>query len=145
MAKALSRELAALCTLLSQWRHDGGGGRGKPVPESLWLQAATIARVDGVDATARATRLNRTRLRARMDEADRVLPSVASASCPPPQRVGAAQTTALTQFVSLQMPAKGNHAISIELYASGGERMRIESVSAVDLGSVVQAFWRRQS
>lgn len=140
MAKAQSRELAALCEVLLQWRAHGGGGRGKPIPESVWHQAAAVARVDGVDATARAARLNRTRLRARIGEADRVLPSRSKASR------SAAQTSALTQFVSLQMPAAGNHAISIELYGCDGERMRIESVSTLDLSTVVQAFWsRRQS
>jgi hypothetical protein len=46
---------------LARWREQHGG-RGIPVPEALWAEAVEAARVvAGVDATARALRLNRER------------------------------------------------------------------------------------
>jgi hypothetical protein len=49
---------------------------GIPVPEALWAEAVEAARVAGVDATARALRLNRSRLAARMTIASRPAPVV---------------------------------------------------------------------
>jgi hypothetical protein len=57
MASTKSRELIVLCGELAQWRRDGGGGGGKRIPEAVCQQAAAVAQVDGVLATARATRL----------------------------------------------------------------------------------------
>jgi hypothetical protein len=42
------------------------GGRGIPVPEELWAEVVKVARVEGAGTTARALRLDRARLEARM-------------------------------------------------------------------------------
>lgn len=159
MTKTMSRELSALCSQVAQWREHDGGGRGKRIPEALWLQAKSVARVDGVYRTSRATRLNYDRLQARLYEAPRmrVRPGPeANEKSKDSQPVVRGRTRVhgeseagnrkSTQFVSLQVTptAAHSHALTIELYSRGGERMRIESAGAVDLTSVVQAFWRMQ-
>lgn len=160
MATTISRELAALCTQLAQWRKDGGGGRGKRIPEAVWRQAAAVARVDGIHATARAARLNFERLKA----------SVAAVSAPTgaeaepvvlsagPHRSSHRDSAALArgkkrpsvkpqaaQFVSVQMaPVASRGAMTIELTSRSGDRMRIESTDAIDLAVVVQSFWSKK-
>src|SRR5882724_6404820 len=57
--------LALTHTRLSQWRAQHGG-RGIPVPEELWAEVVKVARVEGAGTTARALRLDRSRLEARM-------------------------------------------------------------------------------
>lgn len=52
----------------ARWRAQHGGP-GIAVPEALWAEAVEVARRVGVDATARALRLNRSRLVARMTTA----------------------------------------------------------------------------
>lgn len=158
MATTMSREMAALCTQLVQWRKDGGGGRGKRIPEAVWKQAAAVARVDGVHATARATRLNYERLKAsvaatEVPRTDGEL--VAGFNLKSSRRSGSA-SEALAQnekplrpkgpsaFVSVQIPPLApRHVLTIELTSRSGERMRIESSDALDLGEVVQSFLRR--
>lgn len=161
MATTMSREMAALCTQVGQWRKDGGGGRGKRIPEAVWQQAAAVARVHGVHATARATRLNYERLKASVAESD--VPSADSDPLPVlhggskrPSRSGSealAQSekrrsakSPRAQFVSIQMaPMASRHAMTIELTSSSGERMRIESSDGLDLADVLRSFWSRRS
>jgi len=59
--------LALTRARLTQWRAQHGG-RGIPVPEELWAEVVKVARVEGADTTARARalRLDRSRLEARM-------------------------------------------------------------------------------
>lgn len=157
MATTKSREMAALCTQLAQWRQEGGGGRGKRIPTEVWQQAAAVARVDGVHATARATRLNYERLKASVASSEasgadgapvQVLPSTK----PPRRRNGKAlahskkQRPPSAQFVSVQMASVvPRHAMTIELTSGSGERMRIESSDALNLADVMQSFWSRRS
>jgi hypothetical protein len=151
MASTKSRELVALCGELAQWRKHGGGGRGKRIPEAMWQQAAAVARVDGVLATARATRLNLERLQACV---------AASAAIPSPRGVARRQSgrqgnEALVksheqahgpQFVSVQLaPSTRRPALTIELISRSGERMRIESADGLDLADVVHSFWSRRA
>ena len=60
--------ISGLLDRLARWRAQHGG-RGIPVPEPLWAEAVEAARVEGVEATARALRLDRSRLAARMTTA----------------------------------------------------------------------------
>jgi hypothetical protein len=150
MASTRSRELAALCGQLVQWRKHGGGGRGKRIPAAVWQQAAAVARVDGVLATARATRLNLERLQAC---------AAAAEATPSPRgiarrRSGRQGDEALAkshaqphgpQFVSVQLaPSTRRPALTIELISRSGERMRIESADGLDLADVVHSFWSRR-
>ena len=151
MAWMKSRELAALCGQLAQWRKHGGGGRGKRIPEAVWQQAAAVARVDGVLATARATRLNLERLQACVAAAE---------ATPSPRGIAGRQSGRLgdetlarshaqpqrPQFVSVQLaPSTRRPALTIELISRSGERMRIESADGLDLAGVVQSFWSRRA
>jgi hypothetical protein len=161
MTTTMSRELAALCTQLAQWRKDGGGGRGKRIPEAVWQQAAAVARVDGIHATARAARLNFERLKASVT----AVSAPAGAEAEPvkvlsarPHRPSHRDSAALArgkkrpsvkpqaaQFVSVQMsPVTPRRAMTIELTSRSGDRMRIESTDAIDLAVVVQSFWSKQ-
>jgi hypothetical protein len=151
MASTRSRELAALCGQLAQWRKHGGGGRGKRIPEAVWQQAAAVARVDGVVVTARATRLNLERLQACVAAAE---------ATPSPRGIARRQSgrqgnEALAkshaqphgpQFVSVQLaPSTRRPALTIELISRSGERMRIESADGLDLADVVHSFWSRRA
>jgi hypothetical protein len=160
MTTTMSRELEALCTQLAQWRKDGGGGRGKRIPEAVWQQAAAVARVDGIHATARAGRLNVERLKAMVAamsapaRAESEPAKVLSAPHRPSPREGAALARGKkqplakpqgAQFVSVQMsPVAPRRAMTIELTSRSGDRMRIESTDAIDLAVVVQSFWSKQ-
>jgi hypothetical protein len=156
MTTTMSRELAALCTQLGQWRKDGGGGRGKRIPEAVWRQAAAVARVDGVHATARATRLNYERLKAsvaasEVPPADDAVQVHRPGTRPPNHCDGEVLAhskkqpllkPSSAQFVSVQMAPR--HAMTIELTSRSGDRMRIESTDALDLAAVVQSFWSKR-
>jgi hypothetical protein len=140
MATTMTPELSALCAQLKQWRQQGGGGRGKRVPGALWQQAATVAQADGAWKTARATRLNYDRLRARMaksetagaDQSSRSqLPRAPAKRRTPPRPSTPAPSTsepalAAAQFVAVQMkPAPHTPSLTIEPIRQSGERMRI--------------------
>ncbi|HET8939048.1 MAG TPA: hypothetical protein VFN67_36640 [Polyangiales bacterium] len=155
MAKTMSRELAALCTQLGQWRKNGGGGRGKRIPEAVWQQAAAVARVDGIHTTARVARLNYERLKTSMAAYD------AARSAEPVEvldggahrddaALGRGKKQALAkpramQFVSVPMaPVAARRAMTIELISRSGDRVRIESTDALDVAVVVESFWSKQ-
>ena len=161
MGTTMSREMAALCARLAQWRREGGGGRGKRIPDAVWQQAAAVARVNGVHATARATRLNYERLKAsvaalevpRTDGAPVSVRDCGSRRASPGDRRALAQSKKRpmlkppsAQFVSVQMaPMAPRHAMTIELTSRSGERMRIESSDALDLVDMLQSFWSGRS
>lgn len=160
MTTTMSRELATLCTQLAQWRKDGGGGRGKRIPDAVWQQAAAVARVDGIHTTARAARLNYERLKASMAASDSARAEaepveVLDAGPHRPSRRDSAAlargkkqpsvTPQASQFVSVQMsPVAPRRAMTIELTSRTGDRMRIESTDAIDLAVVVQSFWSKR-
>jgi hypothetical protein len=149
MAATKSRELAALCGQLAQWRKHGGGGRGKRIPEGVWRQAAAVAQVDGVLATARATRLNLERLQACVAAAE-AAPRL-TVRQPSGRQGGDAVAQDLAeqrppQFVSVELaPPVRRPALTIELISRSGERMRIESAEGLDLADVVHGFWSRRA
>lgn len=151
MVATMSRELVALCGQLEQWRKCGGGGRGKRIPDAVWQQAAAVARVDGVQATARATRLSLERLQACVAAGEvAAVPRDTAPRRSSRQRDDVlAQSAAQSrgpQFVSVQLaPSARRPALTIELIGRGGERMRIESADGLDLADVVQNFWNRRS
>jgi hypothetical protein len=151
MASTRSRELAALCGQLAQWRKHGGGGRGKRIPDGVWQQAAAVARVDGVLATARATRLNLERLQACVAaaEATPALRGIARRQSGRQGDEALARSHAQPQgpqFVSVQLaPSARRPALTIELISRSGERMRIESADGLDVADVVHSFWSRRA
>lgn len=98
---------------LAQWRSQHGG-RGIPVPEVLWAEAVEVARVEGVEATARGLRLDRSRLVARMTRAG------AAGGGEPAAEVGAG-------FVEFDAGRLGlSPRTVIRLVGRDGERLEVE-------------------
>jgi enhancing lycopene biosynthesis protein 2 len=126
----------------------------------VWQQAAAVAQVEGIHATARATRLNFERLKANVtasapSRAQAEVVEVLNAGSRRPIRSDSAALArgkkqplvkpGAAQFVSMQMTSMApRHAMTIELTSRNGERMRIESADAIDLATVVQSFWSRR-
>ena len=120
--------LAMTHTRLTQWRAQHGG-RGIPVPEELWAEVVKVARVEGSGTTARALRLDRARLEARM-AMDREA-EVAEAS---------------NGFVELDAGRLGLSARTVvRFHGRDGERLEVElgTGAAIDLAALAEAFWRR--
>lgn len=116
---------------LAQWRAQHGG-RGIPVPEALWAEAVEVAHIEGVEATARGLRLDRSRLAARMTRA-----SAAGSG-----EVG-------TGFVELDARPLGmapRTVTVIRLESRDGEQLEVElgAGTMVDIAALVDAFWRRR-
>lgn len=123
------RRLEAARERLDGWRRRHGG-RGRRIPEGLWLEAADAARLAGVGETARVLRLRPEKLRARVGGAD------AAAS---------RQREAMPTFVELRgLGALGGEQKLIEVARGGGDVMRIHlsgSTSTTDLVMLAEAFW----
>ena len=112
----------------AQWRK-GSGGRGSRIPAELWNEAARVARMRGVYATARALRLNYERLKTRVS-------------------AGAGETRAIQAgFVEVQVGCPAVAGAVVELVGPGGNQMRIHisGAPATELVALAQAFWSRQS
>jgi len=131
MREAGSRELVAVRQRVERWRRDHGG-RGSRIPEDLWEEAAGLARVAGLWATARALRLNYDRLKSRVTgKAGR-------------ERAEGQEESG---FVDLGMGQLCGGRTVLEMMGRGGERMRIEvtGASTVDVVGLTQTFWSRQA
>jgi hypothetical protein len=121
--------LALTRARLTQWRAQHGG-RGIPVPEELWAEVVKVARVEGSGTTARALRLDRARLEARM-AMDRE-PEVVDAS---------------SGFVELDAGRLGvSPRTVVRFHGRDGERLEVEigAGAAFDLAALAEAFWRRR-
>ena len=120
--------LALTHTRLTQWRAQHGG-RGIPVPEELWAEVVKVARIEGSGTTARALRLDRARLEARMAMDRR--PEVADAS---------------SGFVELDASRLGlSSRTVVRFHGRDGERLEVELAAGagIDLAALAEAFWRR--
>jgi hypothetical protein len=134
---------------VDEWRKREGGGRGKRIPDELWAEAVQVALVDGLHATAEATRFNYERLKQRC-KAARAAGAVAKADGGGEKRVDvmpgdeASANGSSARFVALAMaaPHRGRQT-TVELVGREGERMRVEVAGDVDLVGLVQTFWRR--
>lgn len=99
------------------------------MPEEVWAEVVKVASVEGVDTTARALRLDRSRLEARMK------PQPATAVA----RTGGG-------FVELDAGRLGlSPRTVVRLEGRDGERLEIElgAGAAIDLAALAEAFWRR--
>ena len=93
------------------------------MPEELWAEVVKVARVEGAGTTARALRLDRARLEARMEVAD-----------------------ASSGFVELDAGRLGlSPRTVVRFHGRDGERLEVEigAGAAVDLAALAEAFWRR--
>jgi hypothetical protein len=123
---------------LASWRRLHGG-RGRPIPAALWSDAADVASANGVAETARALRLNPSKL-AKLAEGR-------TESAPRRSMVEA------SRFVELGgLGLGGPHeprTVVLELVGREGDRVRVEVVggagSAVELVTLARAFWSRSS
>jgi hypothetical protein len=130
-------ELDTAREALASWRRSHGG-RGRPIPAALWADAADVARAHGVAETARALRLNPSKL-AKLTE-DR-------AESAPRSVVEPARFVELGGL-GLGEP-RGPRTVVLELVGREGDRVRVEVVggagSAVELVALARAFWSRSS
>jgi len=120
---------------LERWR-ERYGGRGQPIPEDLWDAAVDIARVEGVDSTARALRLDRGRLARRME-----LASAWSGSAP--EAGDGHASDELVEVDARGLCAPGQTVLRFE--GRDGERLVVEvsGASALDVADLARAFWSR--
>lgn len=122
---------------LGRWRQRHGG-RGVRIPEEVWALAVVAARSEGVEATARALRLDRQRLAERLEGEPCGGRRVA---------VGGAHGEVAGFFeLRLSEVAGGGPAV-VELSGADGERLRVEVADArsLDLVALAHAFWSRGS
>jgi len=116
-----------------RWREQHGG-RGHPIPAELWKAAAQVAAVQGVNATARALGVDRSRLARRLER------SGTSPVAQPEQT--ALPGTAFVEVDSQSVFARGQTVV--RLTSRDGEQLEISvEGGAVDLASVARAFWER--
>jgi len=122
--------LALTHTRLTQWRTQHGG-RGIPVPEELWADVVKVARVEGAGTTARALRLDRARLEARMAM----------------DRGAGDEGKGSGGFVELDAGRLGlSPRTVVRFHGRDGERLEVElsAGTAIDLAALAEAFWRRR-
>jgi len=127
--RTLRHELSSTRQRLERWRRQHGGP-GRPIPEWLWHEAVELARVEGVGATARALRLDRQRLTARMSEVGGSVPGDIEAG-----------------FVEVETGGlwlSGQTVVRFE--GPDGERLQVEvnGPAPLDLVGLAQAFWSRR-
>jgi hypothetical protein len=123
--------LAQVRDRLARWRAEHGG-RGIRLPESMWAAAVEVARVEGVEATARALRLDHVRLAARMTAGGAAAGEMAG-------EVGGG-------FVELDAGRLGlSPRTVIRWEGRDGERLEVELAAGavIDLAALAEAFWRR--
>jgi hypothetical protein len=122
-----SEQMRTVREHVEAWRRQGGG-RGSVVPERLWREAAGVARVEGVWATAQALRLNYERLR------DKVAATGARQ----------AKSGAGPGFIDLGTGVLGRGGKTVlELARRDGECLRIDvsDGSGVDVVALARALW----
>lgn len=133
-------EFAALSQRVNEWRANGSG---RTIPADIWRDAVELASSAGAYATSRATGLSYTSLRNRckareggaestleMGEADGTLDDLAGAP---------------GMFVSLGSTGSGGGPNVLEVMNSRGERLRIESLGALDTVGLTRMFLGRDS
>jgi hypothetical protein len=136
-----SRELQRVRRRLDQWRRQHGGP-GRPIPESLWAQAAGVARAEGVAATARRLGLDRWRLERRVAEA----PAPAPAPLPQVWRDNGSSADFVELDSSRWSLAPSRTVVRLE--SPDGERLQVESsepTTPIDVVALAGAFlaWTR--
>jgi hypothetical protein len=96
------------------------------MPEELWLAAAAVARVAGVNATSRALRVDYYRLKGRVDNLATGRPDT-------------------VRFVEarIEPPVGGEHLVEMERADGGRMRARVSTLDA--LAVLSDSFWRKSS
>ena len=135
--KNWGKDLDTTRAALASWRRLHGG-RGRPIPEALWSDAADVARANGVAETARALRLN-----------PRKLAKLAEGGAESAPR-SVVERSGFVELGSFGLGAwREPRAVVLELVGREGDRVRVEVVggegSAVALVALARAFWSRSS
>ena len=120
-------DVTEVCRRLEAWRQ-GRAKRG-PIPAGLWSEAASLARRHGVNAIARALRLDYYSLKR---QADATPPAVRAKSVDHPGFVEVAVVPASVP------PAE----CVVELERADGARMRVRVSRSEDMVALSEAFWR---
>jgi hypothetical protein len=128
-------ELCRVEKQLSRWR-DRHGGRGRAIPEELWMAAADVAAIAGVNETARVLGVDRARLLRRVGARPSGAPGVAAK---------ARTTVASSAFVEVDARGVfGRGKTVVRLTGRDREQLEIEvEGSAMDVAAVARAFWER--
>ena len=115
---------------LERWRRERGG-RGRPIPTDLWNAAAAVARIVGVDETARTLRLDRARLASHVERGGKKMDD-RTAMVGPFVEIDAGGICAPAQTV-------------VRMEGRDGERLEItlSATSVVDVAALARAFWTR--
>ena len=111
---------------VERWRHEHGGP-GRPIPGELWDEAVAVARIDGVDTTARALRLDRGRLAFRVARA---------------AESWMQDEAATREFVELDARGLCAGQMVVRMVGRDGERLEI-TAGVVDVLDLARAFWAR--
>jgi len=116
---------------LARWR-ERHGGPGIPLPDELWAAAVEVARIEGVEVTARALRLDRLRLEARM------------ANEPRSEIVDATGGSAFVELDARRLGISSRTIVRLE--GRDGERLEVElgAGTAIDIAALAEVFWRRR-
>jgi hypothetical protein len=128
------KDLEAAREALASWRRTHGG-RGRPIPPSLWSRAADVARWAGVPEVARALRLDAGKL-ARLVEG--------GGERAPRSGVEPADFVELG-CLELGTPRAPRPSV-LELVGHEGDRVRVEvgDDGGVDFVALARAFWSRR-
>jgi len=134
--KTTSVELGRVEKKLSLWREQHGG-RGRPIPQELWREAAEVAAVAGVHATARALGVDRERLARRVGARSSAGSAVVT--------VGAQSALASSAFVEVDAQRVFTRGKTlVRLTSRDGEQLEIEvEGGAMDVPAMARAFWER--
>jgi hypothetical protein len=119
---------------LQSWR-ERCGGPGQPIPQGLWDEAVAVARVEGIDATARALRMDRGRLARRMELVS------SSPESSPVEAVDEADAFVEVDARGLCAPTR----TVLRFEGRDGKRLHIElsDASALNVADLARAFWSR--
>jgi len=127
-AEPKTPQMKSLRKRLTRWR-TRHGGKGRRIPEKLWVEAAEVAAAEGIEKTARLLHLDPGRL------GDRV----AESKCL--QAENGAQKPEF-EFVEVELPKERGWTI-IKMVSSKGNELQIAGMaSAVDIHGLVRDFWK---
>ena len=132
---AVMVELGRVEKQLMRWR-ERHGGRGGRLPEPLWMAAAEVAAIAGVNETARVLGVDRERLLRRLG----AQPNGASG-------VAAKAGTTVTSSAFVEVDAQrvfGRGKTVVRLSRRDGKLLELEvEGSAMDVAAVARALWER--
>jgi len=130
-ADSCQSRLDSLQARLTQWREEHGG-RGRRIPESLWADAAEVARHEGVETTARHLRLNRDKLEERALEGTKYQPDD--------------RRYERSEFVEVALPHSLSTGQVMLMLANGrgDELCIIDMAGCVDIRTLLRDFWDRR-